>query len=157
MKIIIIIISLLQANWCYSQYYASEEDSLAHQVFNQWLEDCPENEIRCLWYHEGNYRTAMKMQIELFAFKVSTVRDVYDFARQAFKERDLSRSQIENLNDIVKNLPDSTGTALTNPSLYVSYKINGIGRVKTYNRYELPNEIQRIYDIGGGYIDTSQN
>jgi hypothetical protein len=84
---------------------------------------------------------------------VFTARDVYDWAEQSSEIRQLSHSQILNLEKIIGNLSTSDKNAEFNQSVFVSLRNGSQVKIFQYNRQHAPAIIQRIYDVGGGYFE----
>ena len=84
-----------------------------------------------------------------------TVREVYAWAHQSQQTRKLSHSQVETLKTLAAQMPDSASADSRVDLVYIAYFANDSASIKKYLRRELPREVQRIYDIGGGYINTS--
>lgn len=123
------------------------------KFFEDYLSKCPENEIRCVWFLDDHIKVGMTMTIDLKKYEVTTVREVYDWARQGEESRKLSHSQISSLGNIVSILPQSTPNILFGKGIHVAYSKDGKVQNKTYDRRAAPQILQRLYDIGGGYVD----
>lgn len=93
------------------------------------------------------------MAINLNEESVSTAREVYNWAVQSLETRKLSDSQILNLRKITSSLPPSAKNADFYKSVFVSIRNGTNVTVFQYDRQHVPEIIQRIYDIGGGYLN----
>ena len=93
------------------------------------------------------------MAINLNEESVSTAREVYNWAVQSLETRKLSHSQILNLKKIISSLPASDKNADFNKSVFVSIRNGTNVEVFQYDRQHAPEILQRIYDIGGGYLN----
>ena len=96
------------------------------------------------------------MTINLNRESVFTVREVYNWAEQSSETRQLTHSQILNLQKIIGNLPASDKNAEFNKSAFVSLRNESQAKIFQYNRQRAPAIIQRIYDIGGGYFEVDK-
>jgi hypothetical protein len=124
----------------------------ARHYFENYLSQCGTNEVRCLWFLNDNSSVDMVMTIDLNRETVFTVRDVYDWARQASETRTLSHSQVITLRQIINELPSSDTNAEFSSSLFVAKRNGGKTAIFQYDRIRLPPVVRRIYDIGGGYL-----
>src|SRR5208283_5560074 len=109
-------------------------------------------EIRCLCFLQYNLRIGMVMTINLNQESVFTARECYDYAEQGSETRQLSHSQILNLEKIISSLPASDKNADFNKSVFVSIRNGKNVEVFQYDPQQAPGIVQRIYDIGGGYL-----
>jgi hypothetical protein len=132
---------------------APKQDEGAEGYFKDYLGKCDTNEIRCLWFLQDNPKIGMVMTINLNQESVSTARDVYNWAVQSLAIRQLSHSQILNLEKIISSLPASDKNTEFNQSVFVSLRNGNQVKIFQYNRQYAPAIIQRIYDIGGGYFE----
>ena len=123
------------------------------KFFEDYLSKCPENEIRCVWFLDDHIKVGMIMTMDLQKYEVATVREVYDWASQNSKTRKLSHSQVESLRSMVSILPQSTPNLLFGRGIHVAFVKDGKVQSRTYDRRVAPQIIQRLYDIGGGYVD----
>lgn len=123
------------------------------RFFEDYLSKCPESEVRCVWFINDHIKVGMVMTIDLRKYEVSTVREVFDWASQASESRELSQSQVESLKAIVSALPLTTPNVLFGRGIHVSYVKEGKVQSRTYDRRAAPQILQRLYDIGGGYLD----
>ena len=135
--------------------HAQGSDTEAVKHFDEYLAACPKDEIRCVWFLNGNVRVGMVMQLNMSKYETTTVREVHDWAHQNQKTRKLSHPQIETLKALAAEMPDSASANSRVDLVYIAYFANDSVAIKKYLRRKLPREVQRIYDIGGGYIDTS--
>ena len=132
---------------------ALKRDEEAKAYFKDYLAKCGTNEIRCLCFLQDNPRIGMVMTINLNEESVTTAREVYNWADQSFETRKLSHSQILNLKKIISSLPASDKNADFNKSVFVSIWNGKAVEVFQYDRQHVPGIVQRIYDIGGGYLN----
>ena len=133
-----------------------DSDGDAKQYFRDYLVNCETNGMNCLWFLQSNLGIGMVMTIHLDQETVFTVRDVYNWALQGGDgTRRLTHSQVLTLKEIITNLPASNTNAGFNNSVFVSVRNGGKAEVFQYERQHIPPIIQRIYDIGGGYLETN--
>lgn len=130
-------------------------DAPARQYFENYLNQCGTNEVRCLWFLDNNPRVGMVMTIDLGRETVFTVRDVYNWAEQSAENRTLSHFQVLTLRQIINYLPPSDTNSDFSSSLFVSKRKGGRVEVFRYIRSNAPPVVRRIYDIGGGYLEPS--
>ena len=135
--------------------HAQDSDAGAIKHFDEYLAACPKDEIRCVWFLNGNVRIGMVMQLNMSTHETTTVREVHNWAHQSHETRKLSHPQIETLKTLADEMPDSASANSRVDLVYIAYFANDSVAIKKYLRRELPREVQRFYDIGGGYIDTS--
>ena len=123
------------------------------KFFEDYLSNCPENEVRCVWFIDDHIKVGMVMTIDLQKYRVMTVREVFDWASQNSETRKLSHAQIESLREILSALPLTTPKVLFGRGIHVAYSKEGKVQSRTYDRRAAPQILQRLYDIGGGYVD----
>jgi hypothetical protein len=123
------------------------------KYFEDYLSKCPESEVRCVWFSDDHIKVGMVMTIDLQNYEVRTVREVFDWASQGSENRKLSHSQVESLEAIVSALPLTTPNVLFGRGIHVAYAKEGKVQNRTYDRRAAPQILQRLYDIGGGYLD----
>ena len=123
------------------------------QHFESYLSECPEKEIRCLWFLDGHIRVGMVMTMDLREATVYTVRDVFDHARQASQTREMSHYQTVTARELLPNLPASTPNVPFPEGLHISFWHEKKIHTVTYSKKTTPLIIQRLYDVGGGSTD----
>ena len=123
------------------------------KFFEDFLSKCPENQIRCIWFLGDHIKVGMTMTIDLEKYEVGTVREVYDWASQNSQSQKISHSQVEALKEVISTLPPTTPNVLFGRGIHVAFAKDGKVQGRTYDRRAAPKIIQRLYDIGGGYID----
>lgn len=133
----------------------AEHNPSAKQYFENYLNQCGTNEIRCLWFLDNNPRVAMVMTIDLSRETVFTAREVYDFAEEAAETRTLSHSQVLNLKETMNALPMPDSDNDFSESVFESVRSGERTLVFRYNRRYIPPTLRRIYDIAGGYLESS--
>lgn len=121
--------------------------------FTQYLAECPENEIRCLWFLDDAKNVGMLMQINLQMSKVYTVRDAFNHALQDSRTREMSHYQTVIARELLPSLPDSTPDVPFAEALHISFWHEKKLHTVTYNRKAVPLLVQRLYDVGGGATD----
>jgi hypothetical protein len=121
--------------------------------FEEYLSKCPKSEVRCVWFIDDHIKVGMVMTIDLQKHEVRTVREVYDWASQKSESRKLSHTQVESLKAIVSALPLTTPNVLFGRGVHVAYVKEEKVQIRTYDRRAAPQILQRLYDIGGGYVD----
>jgi hypothetical protein len=132
---------------------APKRDEGAKEYFKDYLAKCDTNEIRCLWFLQGNPGIGMVMTINLNKESVFTAREVYNWAEQGSEIRQLSHAQKLNLKKIIGDLPASDKNAEFDKSVFISLRNGSQAKIFQYNRQYVPVIIQRIYDLGGGYFE----
>lgn len=137
------------------QHAASAEEFSAEKLSEDYLNACGTNEIRCLWFLDNNPRVGMVMTIDLDRQTVFTVREVYNFAAEAAETRTLSHSQVLNLKEMMNALPMPDSDNDFSESVFVSVRSGERTLVFRYNRRYIPPTVRRIYDIAGGYLESS--
>ena len=131
-------------------------DKEATRSFDSYLSQCPENEIRCIWFRNGQVGAGMKMTIDLEKQSVLTFRHLYNHARQNAKIRELSRHQVKTLKSMILKMPKSTKDVERLDSVFVSYRKGDKVEVRRFLRTKLPRDVERLYDIGGGEIERTK-
>jgi hypothetical protein len=124
-----------------------------YRYFKAYLSECPEAEIRCLWFHDNHIRVGMVMTINLRERTVYTVRDVYNHARQASHTRRLGPYHTDEARDLLPELPPSAPYVGFAEGLHLAYRLEGQPHVVTYDKSAAPAVVRRLYDIGGGDSD----
>ena len=121
--------------------------------FTGYLSKCPENEIRCLWFLRDLADVGMLMQIQLQESKVYTVREVFNWAEQNAKTREMSHYQMVVAKELLPGLPASTPGVPFAEGLHLSFWLGKKLHTVTYSRKAVPLLVQRLYDVGGGPAD----
>jgi hypothetical protein len=121
--------------------------------FTSYLSECPENEIRCLWFGGDLAYMGMIMQIQLQESKVYTVRDVFNHALQSGVKRGMTHYQIVTAKEVLPGLPASTPGVPFAAGLHISFWLGKKQHTVTYSKKAVPLLVQRLYDVGGGPAD----
>ncbi|QIF02075.1 hypothetical protein [Roseimicrobium sp. ORNL1] len=121
--------------------------------FKKYLSDCPETQIRCLWFLRDSIRIGMVMTMDLREDTVYTVRDVFDHARQNSQTREMSYAQTVTAEELLPSLPDTTPDVPFAEGLHISFWRDKKLHTVTYSKKATPLLIQRLYDVGGGTAD----
>jgi len=128
-------------------------DEAGRRYFSEYLANCPASKIRCVW-HSGSYGAGQIMEIDLKNYTVFTDSKVINWADQNTGTRKLSHPQIITLKEIIDKMPPSTDSDQLLKCVFISFQHDSKVEIRRYLRSELPRDIQRIYDIGGDYIET---
>lgn len=123
------------------------------KFFEDYLSQCPAHEIRCVWFLRDHIKVGMVMTIDMKMSSVETVREVYDLAHQTQETRKLSGVQVASLRQIAPALPPTVKDVLFGKGVHVACWKDGKAQTATYHRMAAPLILQRLYDIGGGYLD----
>lgn len=121
--------------------------------FAKYLSDCPETQIRCLWFLRDSVGIGMVMTIDLREATVYTVRDVFNWALQTSQTREMSHHQTVTARELLPNLPASTPDIPFSAGLHVSFWHEKKLHTVTYSKKTTPLIVQRLYDVGGGSTD----
>ena len=124
----------------------------AEAYFKTHLNECKADEIRCLYFLDDNPKIGEVMTIDLRSASVFTVRKVFDWASQSSENRKLSHTQTETLRKLISDLPPSHEKLQFKESLLIAIRRDDGIHLFQYRRQKPPSVIQRIYDIGGGYL-----
>lgn len=133
----------------------AEAPETALQHFQGYLAGGSKNEIRCVWFSNHRINVGMCMTLDLSAYTVYTVRDVYDWASQNQETRKLSHPQVLSLTSVVATLPPSAPDVDFAKGLHVSIWEKDKVVTRVYPLNKIPAEIRRIYDIGGDYLPAA--
>ena len=125
------------------------------KFFEDHLAKCPENESRCLWFLSDHIKVGMVMTLDLQKYSVHSVREVYDWASQGAETRKLSHSQVVTAKEILITLPRGTEKVPFGKGVHLAFWRDGKLQAVTYDRSAVPIVLQRLYDIGGGYLDCA--
>ncbi|MCB1209928.1 MAG: hypothetical protein KDK97_11400 [Verrucomicrobiales bacterium] len=125
------------------------------QHFESYLSECAEQEVRCLWFDAGNMRVGRAMTIDLQKISVYTARDVFDHAVQASHTRPLSDYQVVSVRELLPVLPASLPNVAFADGLHIAFWHDKKLHTRRYSRVKVPLIVQRLYDIGGGYINCT--
>jgi len=121
--------------------------------FTKYLSDCPETQIRCLWFLRDSVGIGMVMTIDLREATVYTVRDVFDWARQNSQTREMSHCQTVTARELLPILPASTPGVPFAEGRHISFWHEKKLHTVSYIKKTTPLIIQRLYDVGGGSTD----
>lgn len=117
-----------------------------------WHKRVGNNEIRMSWFLRGDVNIAMICKVDLTTSKVSTSREVHDWASQCTKTRELSREQTRILSKLTESLPPSAEAPELNKLVLVSVTERGRAKTYRYDRLHLPQEVVRLYDLTGAEL-----
>lgn len=117
--------------------------------FTKYLSDCPETQIRCLWFLRDSVGIGMVMTIDLREATVYTVRDVFEHARQNSQTREMSHYQTVTARELLPSLPGSTPDVPFPEGLHIASWHEKKLHTVTYSKKTTPLIIQRLYDVGG--------
>ena len=131
---------------------AQDSDNTANKHFDNYLAKCSKNEVRCLWF--SNVGTGFIMKLDLTSAEVFTMIEDHDRSRKGGDVRKLTYRQTRTLKELVKNMPKSSDAESRLDSVFISFQKDGKVITRKYLRYKLPRAAERIYDIGGGDIET---
>lgn len=131
----------------------AEQARQCREHFTSYLSECPENEIRCLWFGGDLAYMGMIMQIQLQESKVYTVRDVFNHALQSGVKRGMTHYQIVTAKELLPGLPASTPDVPFAEGLHLSFWLGKKLHTVTYSKKAVPLLVQRLYDVGGGPAD----
>jgi hypothetical protein len=123
--------------------------------FTKYPSDCPETQIRCLWFLRDSVGIGMVMTIDLREATVYTVRDVFDHACQNSQSREMSHYQTVTARELLPSLPGSTPGISFPEGLHISFWYEKKLHTVTYSKKTTPLIVQRLYDVGGGSTDFS--
>lgn len=118
--------------------------------FTSYLSECPENEIRCLWFGGDIINVGMIMQIQIEESKVYTVRDVFNHALQSGVTRGMTHYQMVVAKEVLPGLPASTPGVPFAEGLHISFWHGKKLHTVTYSKKAVPLLVRRLYDVGGG-------
>ncbi len=119
-----------------------------------WHKKVAANEIRMSWFLHGDPDIAMVCLADLAHHKVEAWREVFDLASQGGGPRELSHEQVLALRELSGKLPASCKPPELKDLILVSVMRDGKPMIRLYNRLGHPNEIVRLYDLTGAYLDT---
>jgi hypothetical protein len=116
-----------------------------------WHRQVGANEVRISWFPGESTRVAKVGTADLSKSKVTTWREVFDWAQQASRTRDLSKTEVQAFRKAATSMPASTKPApdLRNVIL-VSVLEEGKAKTYLYNRSDLPRDIIPLYEFAGG-------
>ena len=129
---------------------ADANDATAH--FQSYLAGCGTNEIRCLWFLNNEPKVGMVMTLNLQAETAFTVREVFNWACQSSQTHPLTHAQVISLRDLTGKLPGSDSKIEFRHAVSVAIWCKDKPEIFHYDRQHPPAEIQRLYDLGGGYF-----
>lgn len=126
---------------------------LCQEHFTTYLSECPENQIRCVWFVNDAPYMGMLMEIDVQESKVYTVREVFNHALQNAKTREMSHYQTVVAQELLPGLPASTPGVPFAEGLHLSFWQGKKLHTVTYSKKAVPLLVQRLYDVGGGPAD----
>ncbi len=125
------------------------------QYYEHYLLLCGSNEVRCLWFLQDDSRIGMKMTVNLAERTTYTVRDCYNWALQCSETGRTTQFQALELRRLTDDLPASSESVEFKKAVSIAVRKEGKLEVFRYDRRHAPAIIRHIYDLGGGYLDTS--
>jgi hypothetical protein len=84
------------------------------------------------------------------------VRDVYNWAFQASRSRQMSAREFAKLKGTAESLPDSEATPALNRLVIVSHWAKGKWRTERYDQKQLPAGMEKIMNIVGERFETKE-
>jgi len=116
--------------------------------FQKYLSECPEHEIRCLWFPGNQLQAGMIMTVDLKAHKVHTACDVFNHAYQGAQIRPLSFEQVTFLEEhkLKMQFNESSKTVEFTAAVHVVYWHEGVRQTRSYPRISAPKFISDIYE-----------
>jgi hypothetical protein len=136
---------------CYDSYWRLS--IFGQAAFQKYLSECSNGEVRCLWPAEQRRTDTMQMQINLEERTVHTAREVYGPQSRSQEEaRELSSTQVTSINEVLKDLPQSTPDISFEDAVQVAFWDEDSVEVRTYPLSDIPVAVRRLYDIGGGKL-----
>lgn len=118
--------------------------------FKKYLADCPEAEIRCLWFLRDSIGIGMIMTIDLREATVYTERDVFNHAHQNSRNREMSHEQTVIAQELLLNLPATAADVAFAEGIHISFWRDKKLQTLTYSKKATPLNVRRLYDVGGG-------
>jgi hypothetical protein len=121
----------------------------ARQYFENFLNTCGTNEVRCLWFLQDDPRIGMEMTIHLDNESVDTVRDVYDWAAQGAETHKLDDVKTMKIQQIISQPPLPDKHSRYACSVFVAINDGGTNKVFQYDRHYTPAAIEELYGVAG--------
>ncbi len=125
-------------------------DESAKRFIEDHLNNCPETEVRCLWFSGDRIYVAEMMTLDLKNWQVMTVCHGHNWADRGHLQRKLTRWQIEGLKQAMTELPPLVTTPDYSKSVQIAYWQAGKLQRRSYDKKACPIEVRRAYEIGGG-------
>ena len=120
-----------------------------------WHIGVGEHEVRMSWFLHGSPGVAMVCTANPITSRVVTAREVYEHATQSEMTRKLSDAQAATLGNLIKQLPPSAKQPKLENLIVVTILKKGLATTYLYDRLDMPQEIVRLYDVTGAYVDTA--
>lgn len=107
-----------------------------------------DNRVRMTWFLHGQPRVAMICEVNLDTGKVFTAREIYDWATQGagWGER-LDKDGLAIVGGIAREMPPSQKAVDSRYCVLVSVPTPGGRELRVYDRRQLPDKIERLYEI----------
>ena len=86
--------------------------------------------------------------------RAHSVRDVYDWARQAEHDRPLGQDELTKLKELLPDVPKSDADPPINRAVCVSFEGKDGWRTETFDAEKLPNEVESLMKIVGERFET---
>ena len=128
----------------------------ARQYFQTYLDQCAEDEVRCLWFLQDDPRIGMEMTLKLRTKTVETARDHYLRSRDQLTEHTLDDLDIRQIGQIISHLPPPDASSPYGSTLFVAVRNGGATRVSAYDRHFSPGGVRELYRIAGAYFYSDE-
>jgi hypothetical protein len=117
--------------------------------------ECAWTPVKAAWSRLRSGPIPTSGTADLSAYKVTTSREVYNFASQSNKTHELNQDQVLTLSKLVKSLPPSAKTPEINNLILVSVVEKGQAQTYLYNRLNPPRDIVRLYELTRASLDRN--
>lgn len=122
----------------------------AEEYFRGFLSSCPESEVRCVFFPDGDPRVGWLVRVHLDTGKVVTSTEIPNHADRRRQFIDLTPPQLQGLKSLLPTLPPSADKLPFADSVSIAVHREGAVHVFRYSRRKPPVEIQRLYELSGG-------
>ena len=120
--------------------------------FSHQLATSAEHEVQCLWFLDHDPACGMVMNIDLSRAESYRVVDYFNWALQGRIDRKIEPSKIELVRQSLKALPQSDPNIDFAHGVHVAFWKDGAVVERVYASDHLPQELRKIYEVGGGKL-----
>jgi len=128
------------------------EEKRAHASCEERLKQCNKKEVKCIWY-SNYFSVANTLSFDFNTQSITDFRYLYDYSTRGDARRRIATKNVHKLKKILQQLPKSHKDINPLDSLSIAYWEKNQLKIVRYSRKNLPLEVRRIYDIGGGLIN----
>lgn len=129
---------------------AAEELRENRLYYDNYLYQCPENEVRCLWFADKDMKVGMLMWLDTITKASYTLQNG---EKHPLLGKTVKTIDSDILEQQKAKLVAATPTVNFAEDVHIAFWYKGKLLKRSYSRSDIPQAVQRIYEIGGVPLD----